>query len=136
MLINFYVGVNLLEKRNRHSQHLYSGHSNKSNSRSKILKWIQKWSQHPIRLKDLEMIVAYGHLCYATGLLNTIVAECKWKKVPKKITAHKQVSALAIAIFESRELAQYARQSSSALEDLDVTRASKDYHSHKKKRTL
>ena len=27
----------------------------------------------------------YYCLCYATGLLNTILTECKWKKMPSKI---------------------------------------------------
>ena len=53
----------------------------------------------------------YGHLCFAVGLLNTIATECKWKKIPTKITAKRQVNALVVAIVETRELSQYATDS-------------------------
>ena len=53
----------------------------------------------------------YGHLCFATGLLNGIVTEYKWKKMPTKITAKRQVNALVVAVEETEELSQYATDS-------------------------
>ena len=40
----------------------------------------------------------YDYLCYATGLLNTILTECKWKKMPKKITKGRECHAMGVAI--------------------------------------
>ena len=40
----------------------------------------------------------YDYLCYATGLLNTILTECKWKKLPKKITKGRECHAMGVAI--------------------------------------
>lgn len=49
----------------------------------------------------------YGHLCYASGLLDTITSECNWKKMPQRITKKSEVVAIAVAIFEARELTDY-----------------------------
>ena len=40
----------------------------------------------------------YDYLCYATGLFNTILTECKWRKFPNKITKSKQRHAVGLAI--------------------------------------
>ena len=57
----------------------------------------------------------YGHLCYATGILNTIVTECKWKTIPAKITKKKEVNSLVIAREETERLAYYSDESTKLL---------------------
>ncbi len=53
----------------------------------------------------------YGHLCYATGILNTIVTECRWKTIPAKITKKNEVNSLVIAREETEVLAYYSDES-------------------------
>ncbi len=53
----------------------------------------------------------YGHMRYATGLLNTVVTLCRWKQVPSTITKQKTRIALNTAIIESNHLMYYARES-------------------------
>lgn len=53
---------------------------------------------------------SYGHLRYATGLLNTVIERLPKKKMPPKLTKKKQVAALEMAIYVIRELEQCARK--------------------------
>ena len=47
-----------------------------------------------------------------------IVTECKWNKIPTKITAKRQVNALVVTIVETKELSQYATDSASDLDEV------------------
>ena len=65
----------------------------------------------------------YGHLRYATGILNTIVTECRWKTIPAEIKKRNQVNSLVVAMEVTEELAQYSEEPTKLLEEAAAARA-------------